>query len=396
MIALCHHCGETKPHPLQACQACRSIPQTEVEMAQSLLLTDSYLDQNALGQIATILRSGNKVNFGEEVMASVIQSIRQARTRPMAAPRARGIKGTLIKAGIFALLIALLVAYFHPTPQYEFAKYQDTISSYQAFLERFPFSEHYGAANERLRVLRDDIVWEEAIQKDSINSFRFYAQRYPDGKHLADARQRIVKLADAEWAKTAQSRSETELLAFLKNYPETTQKAAAEGRIQALNDDLAWVKEQDNLARYQKFAERFPSHPDIAWIQKRIIDLEVQQIAAGDYGTMPEAQATTRGGSVVRVEVENETGYELTVRYSGPESKKLVIPIAKTGHLSLQPGNYQVAASVTAASVTNYYGQQTMQGGEYASNFYIETSTTYGGSGSSFSIPRFSGSKKRR
>jgi hypothetical protein len=157
----------------------------------------------------------------------------------------------------------------------------------------------------------------------------------------------------------------------------------AETRVQELFDDWDWVREQDSLEHYQRFVARFPAHPQRKWIDKRIIDLEVKEIAAGKYGEMPRSQPLSFGGTTAEVKVDNQTGYELTVRYSGPDSKKLVIPKGATGTVSLPPGDYQTAASVTAAHVRNYYGKDSMRGGQYSARFYIETG--YGG----FSIPRY-------
>jgi hypothetical protein len=109
-------------------------------------------------------------------------------------------------------------------------------------------------------------------------------------------------------------------------------------------------------------------------------------------GPLPKAQALSYGGTSTDVDVENKTGYELTVRYSGPSSKKLVIPVGATRSVALVPGAYQVAASVNAANVTNYFGSDTMQGGRYSSSFFIQSS--YGGS--SFSVPSFTPERRRR
>jgi hypothetical protein len=140
-----------------------------------------------------------------------------------------------------------------------------------------------------------------------------------------------------------------------------------------LQDNWEWVQTQDSLPIYKRFATRFPNHPEIEAIQKRIIDLEVKEIAAGEYGEMPKAQPLSYGGSTVDMEIENKTGYVLTVRYSGTNSKMIVLPVASTESITLVPGDYQVAASVSASNVTNYYGRDTMQGGKYSSSFFIQT-----------------------
>lgn len=153
------------------------------------------------------------------------------------------------------------------------------------------------------------------------------------------------------------------------------QKLKELAELERLGDDLGWVKAQDKLPFYLRFTKKFPDHPEIDNINKRIIDLEVKEISAGEYGEMPRAQALSIGGKTAEVEIENKTGYVLTIRYSGPDSKKVVIPAATTETISLMPGEYQVAASVSASHVTNYFGRDSMAGGKYSSSFYIITTS---------------------
>lgn len=251
------------------------------------------------------------------------------------------------------------------------------------FLDEFSETSKRIEANEQL-VLVADSRWSEISHDSSRLEILRFLGDYPETSKGTEAKERIVELADTEWIRIRASRSEDEIRRFLTNYPETTKSSDAQSRIQELYGDWSWVKEQDNLASYRRFASRFPDHSESEWRDKRIIDLEVEEIAAGEYGEMPKAQALSFGGAAVKMEVENATGYVLTVRYSGTKSKKLVIPVGATKKVELPPGEYEVAASVTASSVTNYYGQETMRGGSYSSNFYIQTS--YGGS--SFSYPK--------
>jgi len=168
---------------------------------------------------------------------------------------------------------------------------------------------------------------------------------------------------------------EAELTTKLNELEELERKRELAER-ERYKDDIEWVRQQDSLDIYLRFAEKFPNHPEIDAINKRIIDLEVQKIAAGEHGVMPPAQPIAVGGTTTEVEIENKTGYVLTVRYSGVDSKRITIPIGATQTVTLKPGAYQVAASVSAAHVTNYYGRDTMQGGRYSSSFFIRTTTT--------------------
>ncbi len=235
---------------------------------------------------------------------------------------------------IAACGVVLMFVMFAPWPHFEWATIRDRIDSYEAFIKRFPESGYVADAKDRIRKLRDDDVWDKAVASGRFDSFKNYVKVYPDGKHLA----------------------------------------GADNRIQGFYNDWNWVRAQDNLSDYQRFAGRFPGHPQMAWLQKRIIDLEVKGISAGKFSEMPRAQPRSFGGLSVEIEVENRTGYELTVRYSGPDSQKHVLPKGETRTIRIQPGDYKVAASVSAANVTNYYGKDKLGAGKYSSSFYVETS----------------------
>ncbi len=389
MIAICHRCGSVKQNPIHSCPGCNSTPQTDDDIALAFMLTDRFLEKEKLIEAAKMIRSGQRIQLPPSVKAAVMAALQGARAQQP--PQQQGIsaKGW----GIIAAIAAILFLIFHPWPHFQWASFRDRVSSYESFVSRFPSSGYASDAKERVRVLREPDVWSAADGSGQIETLRSYIRVYRgDGKHLDDAKQQITTIADQLWTPISISRSEAEIRRYLKDYPETTKLAAAEAHIQELYNDFEWVKEQDSLEHYRRFATRYPTHSQIAAIEKRIIDLEVKEIAAGEYGEMPRAQALSYGGTTTDVEVENKTGYELTVRYSGPDSKKLVIPVGATRTIALVPGAYQVAASVNAANVTNYYGSDSMQGGRYSSSFFIQTS--FGGS--SFSIPSFSPSRKRK
>jgi hypothetical protein len=250
------------------------------------------------------------------------------------------------------------------------------------FLTEYPETTKVPAAEARIVTIAD-AQWRLIANTDSKAEVLRFLNEYPETTKRSEAESRVVAIADAQWRRIAAGRSVPEINRFLIEYPETTMRADAERRIQELYNDWNWVREQDSIEHYQRFAARNPLHPERKWIEKRIIDLEVAQIASGEHGELPRAQPLSSGGATVELEVENRTSYELTVRYSGPESKKLVIPPGATRTVSLPPGDYKVAASVTAANVRNYYGSDAMRGGRYSSSFYIQSS--YGG----VSIPTY-------
>lgn len=371
MIAICHRCGAPKAAPIERCSTCGSAPVNEEELVLSFALTDRLLSKSELTRASRLIKNGQRVEVPPEIRLAVLSAIAKARAE--GTPTRGKQVSSRATWGILLGLAAILLLIFNPWPHYQWASLLDTIPAYEGFVNRFPSSDYTYSARQRIHVLREPEVWAQADASDRIEALRAYVRDYPGGQHANEAKERITKIADAQWEHVSSSRSEAEIREFLSRYPETTKVGAAEARIQQLYDDLDWVREQDSLDHYRRFATRFPDHPEIEWIKKRIIDLEVREIAAGEYAEMPRAEPLSLGGSSAYMEVENQTGYELTVRFSGPDSEKLIIPIGATRSITLPPGTYAVAASVTAANVRNYYGADTLRGGRYTYKFYIES-----------------------
>jgi outer membrane protein assembly factor BamD (BamD/ComL family) len=240
------------------------------------------------------------------------------------------------------------------------------------FLRDYPETSKKPEAQARLAFIAD-LKWNDIAETSSKDEVRKFLEDYPETTKRSDAEKRIVQIADDHWKKIATTRSVETIQTFLKEHPESTKRETAEARIESLYSDWNWVREQDSVKAYQGFISRNPRHVERSWAERRIIDLEVKEIAAGDYGEMPPAQPLSIGGSQVDIVIANKTGYELTVRYSGPDSKKLIISVGATQSLSLPAGDYKVAASVSAFRVRNYYGTDTMRGGRYSSTFYIQS-----------------------
>ncbi|MGI8437980.1 MAG: hypothetical protein ACR2NX_13940 [Chthoniobacterales bacterium] len=298
-------------------------------------------------------------------------SCRAILSDPFARTKSRVRIGMAFALAVF--IAAFTIFLFQPWTQYRWAAFKDTVPVYESFIARHPATDYAGSARERIRILRENSVWRVAKVSEDINKLRDYLRIYPDGKYTAEARTRCVALADQQWAPLAKSRSESAIRQFLKDYPETTRIEEAEKRVQQLYDDFTWVQEQNTVEAYKRYLERNPQVANRAAIETTIIDLEVAAIASGEHGVLPKAQpiSSDSRSSYAEVTVENSTGYELTVRYSGPDSKKIVIPAGATNSLSLGVGTYTVAASVSAFNVRNYVGTDTMRGGGYESRFYI-------------------------
>lgn len=141
-------------------------------------------------------------------------------------------------------------------------------------------------------------------------------------------------------------------------------------------ESKAWqmALSENNISAYSKYKSLYPKGAHIDICEKKLIDLEVSRVYAGEHGSLPSMDRTGYGGgSTSYITVTNSTSYTLTLLYSGPDSKRLVISAGGTSSVRLKNGNYRVAASVSASNVSNYAGNENLQGGNYSVDYYIST-----------------------
>lgn len=157
----------------------------------------------------------------------------------------------------------------------------------------------------------------------------------------------------------------------------------ADQRIEDINsrlwgtDSQAWktAQKQNTLTAYNRYLELFPKGAHAKAADKKVIDLSVTNIFAGDHGTLPGMDRTSYSSSGSNIiTVSNDTQYTLTLLYSGPDSKRLVLSPRSSGSVRLPNGTYRVAASVAATNVRSYAGTVTLSGGGYDVSYYISSS----------------------
>ena len=157
----------------------------------------------------------------------------------------------------------------------------------------------------------------------------------------------------------------------------------ADQRIEDINfrlwstDSQAWktAQKQNTLTAYNRYLELFPKGAHAKAADKKVIDLSVTNIFAGDHGTLPGMDRTSYSSSGSNIiTVSNDTQYTLTLLYSGPDSKRLVLSPHSSGSVRLPNGTYRVAASVAATNVRSYAGTETLSGGGYDVSYYISSS----------------------
>ncbi len=186
--------------------------------------------------------------------------------------------------------------------------------------------------------LEDLNSWKSAETSNEISTVESYISSHPNGKYLALASQKIRTL-----------KNENEQSAY--------------NNAVSVNTPSVWTK----------FIEDYPERNDINEIKKKIIRAEIAEIrSSSNVSSLPSSYQTDNGYSKnSTVSITNNTGYLLTVRYSGPDVTSVAIPAGGTRKVYLLSGTYQVGATAGSASCG---GTESLHG-NYTSSYTITTST---------------------
>jgi hypothetical protein len=118
------------------------------------------------------------------------------------------------------------------------ASTENTVSGYQAYLDKHPQDEHAQEAQTRIAALQDDAAWKTAQDGNSSASYQAYLQAQPNGTHVQAARDEMTGFDRANAWKTAQSTgSAAALQAFLQKYPQGTEADQARQKLAAIQSD---------------------------------------------------------------------------------------------------------------------------------------------------------------
>ncbi len=254
----------------------------------------------------------------------------------------------------------------------------NTIASYEEYLSEFPNAQNSYTARQKISKIKDDKAWEEASRINTKEAYQKYNANFPNGLHRTESNQYIYNIdyIQPAWDRAKAANTPEAYRNFLREYGHTNFGAEAQKRLDNL-DDQFWYKaiNSSSVKALREYEKKFPNGKHIKEMEKALIDKEVEDIFKGSYGQLPSMNRTSYGySSRNKISVTNSTNYTLTVRYSGPESKKIVLPPHRSTSFELVSGEYRIAASVSAANVRNYAGRESLSGGDWSSEYYIQTS----------------------
>lgn len=199
----------------------------------------------------------------------------------------------------------------------------------------------------------EELIYERVISENTISACNEYKKKYSNGIFFKE-----VEIIEENIRKDIEEKKIIEELKWS-------------------TDSKAWSEAQEiNTAwSYKKYIDLYPHGHYVKKADRLLIDAEVDNIMKGHYGDMPSMEkASNTGGINSNISVTNNTSHTLTVRYSGNDSKKLIVSPNGTSNLTLKNGTYRIAASVDASNVRNFAGTESLLGGNYNVTYYIHTS----------------------
>lgn len=270
---------------------------------------------------------------------------------------------------------------------YERSTVDGTGAALREYTNRYPDGRYAGKVRERIAEVEvHGPAWRRAESMNTSTGYRAFYEQHRGSKQASMALSRAYSLEQA--AERAREKAEREEAQRRMEAERAREEAAAlaeeNRRKQKIRDELdLFERAERNKSKsdYQRYVRTYPSGRYVDEANEAIIDLEVAEIFRGDHGILPPMQRSGYGSSYsssTSISVQNDTQYTLTVRYSGPTSKKVEIPRGGSRNFTLSSGAYRITASVNARNVRNYAGSESLSGGEYSSKFYIETTTSYG------------------
>lgn len=266
------------------------------------------------------------------------------------------------------------LAYLYDEAAWNYAKNINTEKSYEQYLNQYPYGKHrYQASTEQnllaikrieeAKKIKEENAWQTATYYNSITSYRKYLNDFWNGKYSNEALQKIKQLE-------AIAKNEATRNSYNNNYSDNV----------SITEKREWEKAKkiNTITSYKAYLKKYPYGAYATEAEEKIIDKEVSTIMAGKHGEMPAPQrsySTNSYKTTSDISITNSTRYTLTVLYSGPSSKKIVIAPGFSNSIILRPGYYKVAAKVSSSSVRPFAGTHSLQSGNYNSNFYIQTTS---------------------
>ena len=205
--------------------------------------------------------------------------------------------------------------------------------------DKYYSSREAFAATRLLKIINpkiETIFFNKAKSDSGISLMKSYVEQYPDGKFINEAESFIE---EKSW-ETLNTNSKFDLESFINIYPNSVHIDEAKNLV--IRNEVNDVFQSGNYRQLPPLTR--------------------------DYNSTLDAFSESS-----KVTIENSTSYLLTILYSGPEQRKVIINNNDSKNVWLKNGSYRIVAYLNASNVSNYAGEEELNG-VYSSSYYISTS----------------------
>jgi hypothetical protein len=215
----------------------------------------------------------------------------------------------------------------------------------------------------------------ETKKTNALEGYELFLKKYPNSIYESQARRIIDEL---EWKEVRSLDTIDAYNSFLQKYPNSTYTFQAKLRFTALQDDLSkWemAQKENTIKSYSNFIKENPNSFYAKSARAKIVDLEVSDIIKRPHGELPPPEKIINevGRPYSIVDIFNNTKYSITIRYSGPDSFKIIFAPGEKKSIQVLNGKYRVTASANAINVRNYAGEEVFDGSNYDVTYYIKS-----------------------
>jgi SPOR domain len=154
----------------------------------------------------------------------------------------------------------VLAACSNPNADWQKATQQNTVASYQQFIQQHPEDARVQQARNRIDALKDEQAWSDAKNANTLDAYQQYLQQEPNGMHATDAQDKVNSMqADAAWQSAQSTNTAAAYQDFLQKYPNASQASQAQEALKKLTGYQALLYSTRSKAFADKVAQRLKS-----------------------------------------------------------------------------------------------------------------------------------------
>lgn len=141
------------------------------------------------------------------------------------------------------------------------------------------------------------------------------------------------------------------------------------------SEDTAWIRacEKNTRQSFERYMALYPNGAHIAEAEQKLIISKITETLNNTHNELPDIKHLEVDDESLTstVYIQNNTIYPLTVYYSGFQTKGTVIPASGSATITVENGEYKIAASVPPHHIRPYAGKTSFSGGKYEIGFWV-------------------------